>query len=200
MTTPTSFLLGKKSRWWPYAVAGLVGLSASSVVLPAATLGWNADALSLRLTGAGKLPATPAGVTEIAFTEFFKTPIGPLGMEFTDKARQLDGKQVRLLGFMVHQDLAMHGVMMLAPFALTTDEAEYGPCDDLPAAIVFVTVPKFRDSAVPFTPGPLVLTGRLELGPRTESDGRVSHLRLVLDNDVPQSASTTAAATPAQEK
>ena len=200
MITRITSLHGKKSRWWPYAVAGLVGLSTSSVNLPAATLGWNADALSLRLTGAGKLPAAPAGVAEIAFTEFFKSPVGPLGMEFTEKARQLDGKQVRLLGFMVHQDLAMNGVMMLAPFALTTDEAEYGPCDDLPAAIVFVTVPKFRDTAVPFTPGPLVLTGRLELGPRTESDGRVSHLRLVLDNEAAQPANATAAATPAQEK
>ncbi|MEO7597814.1 MAG: hypothetical protein ABIV50_02710 [Opitutus sp.] len=159
----------------------------------AATLGWNADALSQSLAIAGKLPVAPAGVTDLAFGELFRAPVGPLGLEFTDKARQLDGQRVRVLGFMVHQDHVASGKMILAPFALTTDEAEYGLCDDLPPGVVSVTVPKFHDRAVPFTPGPLVLIGRLELGPSTESDGRVFHLRMILDNE---DASTSAAVAP----
>ena len=152
-------------------------------VSSATTLGWNADALSFALAKSGKLPATAQGVTEIAFADFFKFPIGPLGLEFSDKARRLNGQQVRVLGFMVHQDQTQPGVMLLAPFALGTDEAEYGFCDDLPASVVFVTAPKFQNASVPFTPGPLVLTGRLELGAKTERDGRVSQIRLILNDD-----------------
>lgn len=171
------------ARW--LVPAGLVGLLLATPTLNfASTMGWNADALSLSLARAGKLPPPLSGVAQLSFAELFKSPIGPAGFEFSDKARQLDGKLVRILGFMIHQDEALNGVLMLAPFALSTNEAEYGLCDDLPPAIVFVTVPKSRDARVPFTPGPLVLTGTLELGARTEADGRVSYIRLQLSDDL----------------
>lgn len=167
----------------PVALLTALALGSLAPAASATTLGWNADALSVALAKSGKLPATAQGVTDIAFTDFFKFPIGPLGLEFSDKARRLNGQQVRVLGFMVHQDQAQPGVMLLAPFALGTDEAEYGFCDDLPASVVFVIAPKFQNAAVPFTPGPLVLTGRLELGAKNERDGRVSQVRLILDDD-----------------
>ena len=161
----------------------LVAAVATPTVILASTLGWNADALATSLAQAGKLPPPAPGVAALSFGELFKSPIGPVGFEFSDKARQLDGKLVRILGFMIHQDEAPKGVLMLAPFALSTNEAEYGHCDDLPPAVVFVTVPKSRDALVPFSPGPLVLTGHLELGARTEADGRVSHIRLLLSEE-----------------
>ncbi|MFT3830756.1 MAG: hypothetical protein QM691_13720 [Opitutaceae bacterium] len=156
-------------------------------------LGWHADALAVELAGVDRLPPPPAGVAELKFSEFFKTPAGPLGLEPTDKLRALDGRRVRLLGFMVRQAKPSPGIAILAPFALATNEYEYGLADDFPPNVVFVEVPRFADLAVPFTPGPLLLTGTLELGRREEADGRVSLVRLHLD---PDSAGETVAAAP----
>jgi hypothetical protein len=146
-------------------------------------LGWNADALVLEMESQHKLPPPPEGVVELKFSDFFKMPIGPRGPELTDKFKTLDGRRVRIVGFMTKQTRPSPGIAIVAPYALSTHEGEYGLCDDLPPTSVFVEVPKFRDIAVPFTPGPLVLTGRLELGPREETDGRVSHIRLFLDSE-----------------
>jgi len=144
-------------------------------------LGWNADALSVEIASLNQLPPVPAGVTELKFSEFFKSPVGSRGLELTDKLKGLDGRRVRILGFMIKQEQTAHGLALLAPYAFTTHEDEYGLCDDLPSALVFVNVPKFRDAAVPYTPGMLLLTGRLEVGSREMADGRVSLVRLTLD-------------------
>lgn len=184
-------------RWsaevWFFLLLALLALAAMPSQSAGRVLGWNADALALGLDHAGKLPPASEGVAEIKFTEFYQMPVGPRGLELTDKARALAGRRVRLLGFMVEQDEPAPGVALLAPYALTASEHEYGLCDDLPPAVVFVTVPAFRGKAVPFTPGPLLLTGRLEVGPHEEADGRVSHLRLVLDAEPPPAPAPSAA-------
>lgn len=165
------------------ALGGLASLTAT-----ATGLGWNADALSLELNAINQLPAAPAGVTELKFSEFFKSPVGPRGLEFTDKLKALDGRRVRILGFMIKQEQTANGLALLAPFSFATHEDEYGLCDDLPSALLFVSVPKFKDTAVPYTPGMLLLTGRLEVGPREMADGRVSQVRLTLDPEPPAGA------------
>lgn len=168
---------------------GVIVLGGLASLAAAATgLGWNADALSLELSSIDQLPAAPAGVTELKFSEFFKSPVGPRGLEFTDKLKALDGRRVRILGFMIQQEQTAHGLALLAPFAFTTHEDEYGLCDDLPSTLVFVNVPKFKDTTVPYTPGMLLLTGRLEVGPREMADGRVSQVRLTLDPEPPAGA------------
>ncbi len=115
--------------------------------------------------------------------------------------KKLAGQRVRVLGFMVRQTRPAPGTVILTPYAMATHEGEYGLCDDLPPSTLFVHVPKYADLAVPFTPGPLLLTGTLELGPRQESDGRVSHVRLVLDPESVVTATQnepTTTATPAR--
>lgn len=199
-TMPTSILSRRTLSVASALLAALLALAARP--LSAKTLGWNADTLAAGLTKAGKLPPPPAGVADLEFSEFFQTPIGPRGLEFTAKARRLAGQRVRILGFMVRQGQPAPGMLLLAPYALTTAEGEYGLCDDLPPATVFVPVPRYADLAVPFTPGPLVLTGRLELGPHEEADGRVSQIRLVLDPEpaaspVQTASSATTTDTPA---
>lgn len=144
-------------------------------------LGWNADALSVELSSIDQLPAPAADVVELKFSDFFKLPVGPRGLELTDKIKGLEGKRVRILGFMVAQEKPANGLALLTPYAFNTHEEEYGLCDDLPAATLFVEVPKYHGAAVPHTPGILLLTGRLELGSKAEADGRVSVVRLVLD-------------------
>lgn len=157
---------------------------------------WNADALSLRLEEVRQLPPPPAGVEELKFTEIYKLPVGPRGLELTDRVRSLAGKRVRILGFMVRQTRSAPGLAMLAPYALRTNETEFDFADDLPPTVIFVQVPKYEDVAVPFTPGPLLLTGTLEIGARQESDGRVSEIRLLLGDDAHPSTAPAAAASP----
>ncbi len=144
-------------------------------------LGWHADALAVELAGVDRLPPPPTEVTELRFSEFFRNPAGPRGLELTDKLRGLAGKRVRILGFMVRQTRPSPGIAIVGPFAMATNEFEYGLADDFPPNVVFVEVPRFADLAVPYTPGPLLLTGTLEIGRREESDGRVSLVRLRLD-------------------
>lgn len=128
-----------------------------------------------------RLPPLPAGVTELRFQEIFERPVGPRGLTYSAKTKSLEGRQVRILGFMVKQGIKMPGRLLFTPYPMATHESEYGLAEDLPPSTVVVEVPTHPDLAVPFTPGPLLLTGTLALGPREEPDGRVSHVRLLLN-------------------
>ncbi len=124
--------------------------------------------------------AAPAA-TDLRFSEFFETPVGPRGLRYTETVRRLAGERVRILGYIVRQDLPAPGVFLFSHLPVQLHERETGHADDLPAATMHVFVPRDRDKVVPFTPGPLLLTGTLALGPREEPDGRTSNLRLFLD-------------------
>lgn len=121
-----------------------------------------------------------AGVTDIKLGEIFKTPIGPKGLEYTDRAKSLDGKKVRVAGFMVEQETPMRGVLILAPMPIHTHDEEMGLADDLPASIMYCLTSD-REFKPAFTRGKMLLTGTLRLGSREEADGRVSWARLELD-------------------
>jgi hypothetical protein len=138
------------------------------------------DAAAMLDAARRALPPPPAGTTDLAFRELF-APIGRRGLAYSEKARGLDGRRVRMLGYMVGQDAPADGMLLLAPYPFQLHETEYGLAEDLPAATVHVIVPDRAGRKVPYTPGLLLLTGRLELGPREEPDGRVSTVRLVLD-------------------
>ena len=125
-------------------------------------------------------PAAPAGVTDLDFNEFFSPVIGDRGLETSDKLRALAGQHVRLVGFMVRQSLPTPSVLLLASQPMQVDEIEYGACDDLPPQVVRVFVPLPAGAQVPLTSGPLLLTGKLELGQQHEPDGRNSFIRLRL--------------------
>jgi len=154
--------------------------------------------LALTSVATNALPPLPSGVTELKFSEFFRQPIGPRGLEFTDQLRSLEGRRIRILGYMVRQDKPADGCFLLSPLPMTLHEAEYGLCDDLPATTLHVLTPAEALQKTPFTPGMLLLTGRLSIGNRQESDGRTSTVRLLLDPPTPeqkaaaeQAASTT---------
>ena len=183
-------------RFAPLALAAC--LSASTLILPLAAHNRHAPPTASEIAWARATakwdqlrrdtrallpprPAAPAGVTDIDFPDFFGPVVGDRGMELTDKLHALDGKQVRIVGFMVRQTLPTPGVLLLAPQPIQVDEVEYGACDDLPPQVVRIFVPLPAGTPVPLTPGPLLLTGRLELGQQPEPDGRNSFIRLRLD-------------------
>ena len=132
--------------------------------------------------GKFELPPLPAGVEELKFGDFFVSPVGQRGLEVTAKLRGLDGKRVRMLGYMVQQEEPPSGRFLFSPLpAQQVHEHDNGLADDLPASTVFVSVPTVRDAAVPYAPGLMLLTGTLSVGNRTEPDGRISVVRLALD-------------------
>jgi len=132
---------------------------------------------------AEQLPSLPKGVTELKFSEFFVSPIGPRGLELTDKLKALDGTRVRILGYMVAQDDAPPGSFLLTPVPVHLHDHDSALADDLPATTVHVSVP--GAPAIGHTRQLLLLTGALSVGNRPEPDGRVSLVRLTLDPQQP---------------
>ncbi len=136
------------------------------------------------LQAKGKLAPPPAGVADLKFREFFKMPIGPGGLEPTEKLLGLNGTRVRIFGYMVNAEEPSPGPFILAPLSVSMAEKEDGPADDMPATVVFVHIENGGGLIVPHIPGLLKLTGILDLGNREEPDGRVSSVRLQIDPDL----------------
>lgn len=132
-----------------------------------------------------QLPPPPEGVSDLRFDEFFQNPVGPRGLELTQRLSDLSGKRVRILGYQVKQSRPTPWTLMLAPMPLVSNEVEFGLAEDLPPNVVRVFVPRDHRPVVPHSRGLLLLTGRLEVGDREEPDGRHSLVRLHLDRDIP---------------
>jgi hypothetical protein len=137
------------------------------------------------------LPPLPEGVTELGFDEFYKMPVGDRGLEPTGKLLSLNGKRVRIVGYMAEMQLRGNRQMIFAPVPLKAQPLEYGQADDIPAAHVLVRVPGNASERVPFTPGLMLLTGKLTVGGRS-LDGENAFVRLLLDP--PQETSPAPAA------
>lgn len=168
-------------------------LIVAMVACPIFATGASADAVPARAAAVmvtGKLPPAPAGVADLKFGEFFRTPVGPRGLEPTARLRALQGRTVRVVGFMVHREQPVPGRFILTAMPLRMSEDEDGLADDLPPQALFVQLQQAGDAPPAFVPGLLALTGTLELGPRDEPDGRVSNVRLLLD--APSSAALAA--------
>lgn len=133
-----------------------------------------------RAAPGGALPTPPPGVSDLKWGEFFVRPVGDGGLTITPRLRGLNGKRVRILGYMVGQEAPTPGVLLLAPIPLTIEEHE-GGFSDLPPATVRVLVPHARGAVFPRTHRLLLLTGVLQVGNREEPDGSVSLVRLILD-------------------
>ncbi len=127
------------------------------------------------------LPSLPADIAELKFRDFFLMPVGARGPEMGPKLLALDGRRVRILGYMVQADEPQPGYFLLAPVPVEAGEAPGAMADDLPATL-FVQLPQAQANRVaPYQAGLLVLTGTLGVGNRQEGNGLVSTVRLQLD-------------------
>ena len=130
------------------------------------------------------VPVVSSPVTELRFRDFFRTPIGPAGVEMSDKLLQADGQAVRLVGYMVQQQNVVAGRFMLTPRPVQMSENADGDADDLPATTVMVYLdPSLQDWVVPYVRGLVTVSGKLNVSRLEETDGRVSWVRLQLDAD-----------------
>ena len=128
------------------------------------------------------LSAAPAGTTDVKFGEFFKMPVGPRGLEPTEKLLALNGKKIRLVGFMVRQDVPTKGMFVFAPMPLELGDADESLSDDLPPSTVFVHIATPAQADIAYIPAMIKLTGTLQIGAQNETDGHVSSIRLLLDD------------------
>jgi hypothetical protein len=134
------------------------------------------------LAVSGPLPALLPGVTELRFTDMFKMPIGPKGLEATATLIGLHDKAVRLVGYMASTEMPVPGRVILTPLPVSLGDEDESLSDDLPAATVFVHLSGAASSAVvPNLRGLIHLQGRLSIGAVDEPTGHVSAIRLMLD-------------------
>ena len=162
---------------------------------------WTDDAVNL--------PPLPEGVEELRFAEFFKTPVGPRGLEVTAQTLGLVGKTVRLVGYFVFEDWSacacpapepvpkarggrpqpawmqhvIPGRVMMSGLPMSVSLGHYGLSEDLPPQLVFVRIGSRFGEPVFHRPGLFAVTGKLSLGNREEPDGRISFVRLEVEEE-----------------
>jgi hypothetical protein len=116
---------------------------------------------------------------DLAFKHFYKLPVGSHELEISDVLRSANGKQRKIVGYMVQQERPHLGRFLLSPRPVQMSEHADGEADDLPAALVTVYLDASQsDWAVPHTRGLISLTGTIEVGRLEETDGRVSWVRM----------------------
>jgi len=114
-------------------------------------------------------PASP-----LEFRELFEP--GP-SLEPSAKALALDGKRVRIVGFMAEMEEPLQGAFYLVPRPMKLDESGAGT-GDLPLESVLIAVGGSEEKPLPHVSGALEGIGVLEVGNRADERGRVSNFRL----------------------
>lgn len=140
------------------------------------------------------LPPAPAGVAELRFRDMIRMPVGPRGLEVGDALLALQGKRVRIVGFMVQQATPVPGRFLLSPLPAAIGDDDEGLADDVPPALLEVALATPEATVVHMT-GLLQISGTLELGPHASAGNpRIAFARIRPD---PQTAKALAEAAPA---
>ena len=127
----------------------------------------------------GTLPALVNGATDLKFSEIFKMPVGPRGMESSAKLLSLNNKPVRIVGYMAKQETPTPGLFIMTPLPVNMGDEDDKFADDMPANSIFVHLDN-PDALVDYTPSLIHLTGQLSLGNVQEVDGRISYVHVHL--------------------
>lgn len=138
------------------------------------------------------LGAPPRGVTELKFRDMFKLPVGPRGLEPNSTLFALDGKRVRMIGYMVQQEPLPTSSFLLAPLPVQISDEDEPLADDLPPSTVSVIVPGAETKSIRSLPGLIQITGVLHVGAQTDvASGRVSSAQITLDAPLVRALLTT---------
>ena len=148
-------------------------------------------AIALTLTGCASVshqasaltkPGHLETVAELSMRDFYKLPVGPYGLEPSDKLLNAKDQKVRIKGYMVQEEEPTPGLFMLSLMPVNIPEKEDGPSDDLPGSTLFVHMSaEDAGKVLAYRPGIWELVGTLKLGSQEEANGRVSYVRLMLD-------------------
>jgi hypothetical protein len=139
------------------------------------------EAITPSVIATGELTQPPFDATDLKFRELFKLPIGSRGLEPSEKLIGLNGKHVRMVGYMAKEENPTAGLFILSPLPVNLGDEDESFADDLPASAVYVHLDSASNNVVPYLAGLIKLTGILQVGFAQEVDGRVSTVRLLLD-------------------
>ncbi|TLY52314.1 MAG: hypothetical protein E6K53_04625 [Gammaproteobacteria bacterium] len=129
-----------------------------------------------------ELGAPPRGVVELKFRDMFKLPVGPRGLQPSTTLSALDGKRVRMIGYMVQQEPLPTAAFLLAPLPVQISDEDEPLADDLPPSTVSVVVPGAETKLIRPLPGLIQITGVLHVGAQADAaTGRVSSAQITLD-------------------
>jgi hypothetical protein len=121
----------------------------------------------------------PAAAPEpISFQDFFEP--GPRNLKPTARLLAVQGKRVRLVGYMAQMETPPKGGFYLCASPVFAAEGGGGTAD-LPPDAVLVIVHSASGKELGHIPRSLEVTGMLELGPQEDEDGRVSMIRILLE-------------------
>lgn len=135
-------------------------------------------------------PVASRQVTELRFRDFFRTPLGPTGLDMSDALRQSDGQSVRLIGYMVQQESATPGRFLLTPRPLQIDAHVPQIAALLPPATVLVYLdPAQQDWAIPHVSGLVTVNGKLSVSADEPDTDPASWVRLQLGTEAARSMS-----------
>ena len=162
---------------FPCAIAAALALATS---LPAFAHGTPFVRVPRSLAVEKRLGEPPAGVADLKFADMFKLPVGPKGLEPTARLRALDGKRVRMIGYVVQQEPPLAGAFTLSPLPVVAGDEDESLADDIPASAMLVRLPHAKDARVPALPGLIQVSGVLHVG-ASEAGGRVAGAHIDLD-------------------
>jgi hypothetical protein len=134
---------------------------------------------ALILAGASARPSPEA----LSFRDFFESGLGPLRL--SERMRRLDGKRVRMVGFMAEMESPPTGGFYLCQAPVAAGEGGGGTAD-LPPSAVLVVVRSAGGKVLGHRRQPLEVTGVLQLGAQVDREGRVSRIRILLDGPMPE--------------
>ena len=133
----------------------------------------------------GAVAASDEAVLRVSFADFYRSPVGPRGLEPGPKLLAAAGARVQLTGFVARGSVVQSAtdVAIIAPLPVSLGDEDEGLADDLPAAIAYLHSTDVRVAASLAACNHAVrVTGRLELGRQAERDGRISFVRLLADD------------------
>ena len=122
------------------------------------------------------------GATELALRELYQMPIGPRGLVPSAKLLALDGRQVRVAGYMVAEDAPVAGRLILAPVPTQLVDEDEPESDDLPPNVIYVNFPSAIQAQS--MRGQIRVTGTLRLGAVAQPDGRLAAIRVELSPEL----------------
>jgi hypothetical protein len=145
----------------------------------------------------GQVGGAPAArerspVRDLSFAELIVP--GPGGHVVSAKARRLNGASVSIRGYMARMESQPDGVFYLCARPVASGEGGGGTAD-LPVDTLQVIVPRLRGKQLAWVPGPLEVTGRLELGRASEGEAPGGFVTLRLDSDTVRAAGAAPGAT-----
>jgi hypothetical protein len=111
----------------------------------------------------------------LSFADLFA--VGPATPSLSPAAFELNGRRVRLVGFMAQLERRRRGGFYLCPKPMEV-EAGGRLTADLPAEAVRVSLPAAGSRVLPFVSGRVEVVGVLDVGCREDQNGDVSWIRL----------------------